>query len=105
MTSLMDTGPEQLVRVSEQSGSWQGVGVWLASALNGLDAACRRGVIARAERADLLDDHVSASCGERKDIDVIVFPDGTRVCWHAAATVRKTRWIVERRGQRCAFGG
>jgi hypothetical protein len=105
MTSLIAIGPDELVRASQDSGSWQRAGVWLASTLNRLDAACRRGDIARAERAGLLDDHVNACRGELRDIDVIVFPDGTRVCWHPAATIRGTRWIVERRGERCAFGG
>lgn len=105
MPSPMSGGPGQMIRASEESGSWDGVGEWLAAALNRLDAAVRRGVVDRSQRGELLDDHVSASHGERRETDVVLLPDGTRVCWHAAATVRQTRWIVERRGERCTFGG
>lgn len=102
---MMTAYPGQLVRASEESGSWQGVGVWLAASLNHLDRLCRGGAIGRSERATLLDDRVHACRGERTETDVVVLPDGTRVCWHLARTIRKTRWIVENRGDRCAFGG
>lgn len=104
MTSLVPVGPEGLVNASRKSGSWQGVAEWLALALNGLDSAVRSGAIDRGSRAGLLDDHVAVAHGERRDIDVIVLPDGTRVCWHAAHTIRLTRWIVEHRDQTCGYG-
>ena len=104
MTWFVPIGADDLVVASERSGSWNGVGAWLASALNGLDAAVRRGDVDRAERRHLLQEHVLVARGEHHDIDVIVLPDGTRVCWHPDRRPKQTRWIVERRGERCLFG-
>jgi hypothetical protein len=41
--------------------------------------------------------------GDQTDVDLILLPDGTRVCWHLARTRRSTGWVVEHRGERCTF--
>jgi hypothetical protein len=95
--------PRDLVRESRRTGSWDHVAMWLAASLNEIDASVRDGATARAERADLMWDRITRVGGDQREIDLVVLPDGTRVCWHLDRSRRSTGWVVERRGERCVF--
>jgi len=92
-----------LVRESRRTGSWQEVAAWLAASLNDLDASVRAGATARSDRPGLMWDRIEIAQGDHREVDLILLPDGTRVCWHVARTRRATGWVVERRGERCLY--
>ena len=77
-----------LVRESRRTGSWQEVAVWLAASLNDLDASVRAGATARSDRPGLMWDRIEIAQGDHREVDLILLPDGTRVCWHMARTRR-----------------
>ncbi len=101
----MDEGrnPATLVRQSRRTGSWHDVGAWLATSLNDLDSSIRAGATARSARQALMWDRIAVAAGDHRDVDLILLPDGTRVCWHLSKSRRATGWVVERRGERCVF--
>jgi len=103
MERLGSRDPRELVRESRRTGSWDRVATWLAASLNDLDASVRNGATARAERAGLMWDRITQVGGDQRDVDLVVLPDGTRVCWHLARSRRSTGWVVERRGERCLY--
>lgn len=103
MTETRSRDPRDLVRECRRTGSWDHVATWLAAALNEIDASVRHGATARAERAGLMWDRITQVGGDHRDVDLVLLPDGTRVCWHLARTRRSTGWVVERRGERCVF--
>jgi hypothetical protein len=82
---------------SREAGDWQPVARWLATRLNEIDDDID-GVLdalARAARLDEIDRHVDLVGADRRDIDLIVLGDGTRVCWHLGKARSTTGWVVE----------
>jgi hypothetical protein len=92
-----------LTTASRRTGDWGPVARWLAGTLNAIDSNIvgRLDSAGRAERDDLIDRDVDLAGGDRREFDVIVLRDGTRVCWHLGQTPGLTRWIVESPGERC----
>lgn len=95
--------PDDLLRESKRTGSWRAVAFWLADSLNELDRRVRAGVTARSERAGLMAERIWAVGADHRETDKILLPDGTKVCWHLSSTARRTRWVVEDRGERCVY--
>lgn len=84
-------------------GEWQPAARWLAASLNAIDAQIthRLDDAGRADLQSRIDHQVELVDGDRRETDVIVFRDGTRVCWHLGSSRRSTRWVVESRGEMC----
>jgi hypothetical protein len=92
-----------LASASRRSGEWTAAAGWLAASLNAIDATIRDRLddAGRAAREARIDQVVELVAGDRRDFDVVVLGDGTRVCWHLGRSPGRTRWVVEAPGERC----
>lgn len=98
---------DRLTARCRRTGDWGPAALWLARRLNAIDYATpldrAQPLARRLERAELMNQHVAAVDGDHREPDQVRLPDGTRVCWHLGVGQRRTRWAVERAGERCAY--
>jgi hypothetical protein len=90
-----------------QTGNWLPAAAWLAGRLNAIDEQFGQGPLdddGRSVRTCAIDHQVGIVDGDRRETDVVILTDGSRVCWHLGATRRRTRWVVEGGAERCSWG-
>jgi hypothetical protein len=94
----------QLALQSGRRGDWTLAATWLAERLNEVDAkiTSKLDSAGRRSRQDDIDRYINQVDGDRRDLDVIVLADGTRVCWHLGHSRATTSWTVETRERACA---